>query len=1069
MPDLLILFVLTSAMFFVAFTGARRVSPAILTDMDAFDTWFDGDNLRYFDMMSIRDADATRTTRHPLFPLFAYPPVKALMMLRIDRITAARISVAGVGATCIALLFLLLRCIGCRRFDAALFSLVLAVSAASMFWFVLPESYPFGSASILLAVFIVALGEVLEIAPWWYLLVSAVTLSFTTTNWMIGILATFARLRWRKAVQVTVGAFMLVLFLWGIQKAIFPRASFFFYLPTASNGGDQFVMADKAGGLRKISTAAIFHSMVMPDIKEGERFIPEDGPVLTVQHSAPGSTGFWGKLAVGAWILLLAFGVWSLIFLNRLFRPRVVLALGLIGLLAVHSLFGIETFLYSLHFIPLLVAVAALGTLTRARPLVLALAGILVVSAGVNNAQQFDKATKFVAQHHTTQHQEVRAAMAVRFADPWPRSTGHVVLGTPGSLETDKGYYEPGGSFSPGVGSFGISIWIADDQGKLLRTSDTISLNLINQRLSWDNKISSPAIVTDADYYQTSWSSAGGGVWTLNLRSPARVGVKRSVAIRSVGPAGGPITSLGWNGQRLLVNGRWSITMTPSPSAVNLSEEGPEGWITARSKATEWSSSSGWGYARLELDNESDWNLVVQDMKPGVQPFQWSSSPLTAGVELELPDPRFAASMNAQVAHLMMGLVGQEARAADPTEYPIAWTRPEAYVVAALARAGRLGEAKELSTHLAENDFLGGFGPEADAIGLAIWSLQEVALRVNQQTYDDWLWPHIQRKANLILQMLSNTQPLSMTPVGPVIPTHRFETNLSLIAEPPQNGLIVGKSEAVLRPLFVTAVSYRGLLDASLLAERVNQSAEAERFRAGATQLKRAWQGAFAKLESTEPGSYSVWPTAVWESDGGIFFRGLQNHSSQTYNLQGEFRRPPLRTYNDIAEAHQWLFFGREDRVWTTLNWFWNHQASPGLYTWWEDGGFRGLVITAFRRWEQTRGWLKRPHVTPQYHSASEMLLLQLDMLAYFDELESEPTIVVAPGIPVSWLDKPMSVRGVSTRMALVDWTWNKNQMQVTLRGCHCKVRLGPQFSPNTPLRVDYFNPTVHPNGKVGA
>ena len=47
--------------------------------------------------------------------------------------------------------------------------------------------------------------------------------------------------------------------------------------------------------------------------------------------------------------------------------------------------------------------------------------------------------------------------MAARPSDPWPRGRGHVLLAFPGTREEDKGYHEPGGSFSPGVRSFGLA------------------------------------------------------------------------------------------------------------------------------------------------------------------------------------------------------------------------------------------------------------------------------------------------------------------------------------------------------------------------------------------------------------------------------------------------------------------------------------------------------------------------------------------------------------------------------------------------------------------------------------
>jgi hypothetical protein len=113
--------------------------------------------------------------------------------------------------------------------------------------------------------------------------------------------------------------------------------------------------------------------------------------------------------------------------------------------------------------------------------------------------------------------------------------------------------------------------------------------------------------------------------------------------------------------------------------------------------------------------------------------------------------------------------------------------------------------------------------------------------------------------------------------------------------------------------------------------------------------------------------------------------------------------------------------------------------------------------VIGFRRWEQTRGWVNRPHITPQYHTAAEMLLLQLDMLAYVDETAVTPTVVIGAGIPAAGLNQPMKVQNASTRLAQVGWNWDGHQMHVTIPGCRCKVRLGPAFPSNTAFRLEYL------------
>jgi hypothetical protein len=58
-------------------------------------------------------------------------------------------------------------------------------------------------------------------------------------------------------------------------------------------------------------------------------------------------------------------------------------------------LYGDERFVHSIHFLPFLIVVAALSTLTKARVLALILAAALVVTAGVNNTLQFAKAVDY--------------------------------------------------------------------------------------------------------------------------------------------------------------------------------------------------------------------------------------------------------------------------------------------------------------------------------------------------------------------------------------------------------------------------------------------------------------------------------------------------------------------------------------------------------------------------------------------------------------------------------------------------------------------------------------------------
>ena len=707
-----------------------------------------------------------------------------------------------------------------------------------------------------------------------------------------------------------------------------------------------------------------------------------------------------------------------------------VLGLTLLGQLVLHVLYGPETFLYSLHFGPLLVILTALTTFSRLRILCLALSVLITVTAGVNNVLAFRKAINFYTEHGPPSHQ-VQAQMRLRPADPWPRDKGHVVLSAPGWKETDKAYHEPGGSFSPTPGSFGLSLWITDSKGNLTVTSDTIPLSEIDQSFALANGYLPPGISTKTGYYRALWSYTKKSEWALDLEPRIDEHNQLFAVIRSVGPAGGPIRSLKWDGKRLSINDRWFVTMAPAPLGVHLGEEGPKGWITKPSSLDQLKGDGGWGYARFRLTKGVNNKIVVEDSvsRPSTE-FDFSD--FLPGPEVNVADHQFTESLKAQVAHLMMSLVDGQTRPGDPMCYPLAWLRDGAYTVVALARVGKVETAKKLSVYFAENDFFGGFGAEADAPGLAIWALEEVATQLDQPKYYQFIWPHVRRKAEAIVEMLSAKEPILRPIAGSVLPALKGKPDIFLVADPSENGLIMGRMDLHKPILYVNAVSYLGLIKAASIAERIGRPGDALRWRGEAVNLGEAWRVAFKPPDSKNERALicGFWPAWVAAPHKEPYLHGLQESWVAKRNADGDFLKTPLWTYFDIAEAHQWLYANRPDHVWPTLRWFWNHQASPGLYTWWEGAtGGKG-----YRRWERVRGWINPSHITPHYWTAAEMLLLQLDMMGYVNKSENTPTLIIGAGIPRDWLRQAMSVKNLRIEEGQVDWNWDTQQMQVKIR-----------------------------------
>lgn len=432
-----------------------------LADKAFDDVWFTADIPRVVRSMAVSPQKGSlRFFLHPLFAEFTYPPVWMLQhVFGLKAIAAVRVVMAIVAASWLGLFYALLRLVGCRRFDAVLLSLLAAVSAASVFWFVVPESFTLSSVGILVALAIAAWGQRLPLSPGWYAVANVLTLGFTVTNWMFGILATAVNLPRKRSVGIILASFFgvgicsaivpaigwaknhlppigwVVLFLlagigiaivltvaisvrrlhpnfnpWNVLSYLLQQR--FVQIVAAGAclvaaivfvaGEREFMLLPQSGGPLAAVRAFFLHSMVMPSIHLVDLVEQHDlsvFPKMTIQGSAAGSGSPWGAVTVGLWAALLGLGFWSLFSLKSLGKFRWVLGLTLLGQLILHLLYGAETFLYALDFAPVLLAIAALSTLTRFRGLALVFVVLVTIGAGANNIVQYQQAIAYF-QHY---------------------------------------------------------------------------------------------------------------------------------------------------------------------------------------------------------------------------------------------------------------------------------------------------------------------------------------------------------------------------------------------------------------------------------------------------------------------------------------------------------------------------------------------------------------------------------------------------------------------------------------------------------------------------------------------
>ena len=199
------------------------------------------------------------------------------------------------------------------------------------------------------------------------------------------------------------------------------------------------------------------------------------------------------------------------------------------------------------------------------------------------------------------------------------------------------------------------------------------------------------------------------------------------------------------------------------------------------------------------------------------------------------------------------------------------WQRTGAYEIVALVRAGQVARARALADLMIQQDYYGGFGAEADAPGLGIWTLAEVAAELNDSAYDRRIWGAVQRKAAAIEQFLDTRDTIRALVPNPIVPRYRSRENIDVVAVPSRNGLVVGRMDHGYPLLYVNAVSYLGLQEAASLAQRIGERTRAEALRRRAGTLRQAWLAAYAGEEKRNPRTFAtaLWPSGVIDTGDG--------------------------------------------------------------------------------------------------------------------------------------------------------------------------------------------------------
>jgi hypothetical protein len=331
-----------------------------------------------------------RTSRHPWMSVALYPGVKALRIVGFEPVEAIRIFTAASAALWALLAFALFAAWRMRTFDCAVFTLLGATSASGMIWLPVPEVYVLGSATLfaglLLTMWPARVPPVIR-----YSAAMALTLSMTVTNSLSSLVSAALRIPFRQLWAAGASAFFLVTVVWALGASLLFPESRYFMAPNAEFAA-KFLVAPTPNRLVEVVSSVFTSTMVMPPISVTKS---PDQWLTTVQGAYPWQAGPVAAIAVVAWLLMLGLAFVVGRKETKLWWPA---ALSLGALFALHSVFGFETFLFSLHFLPFLLVMTGAVCFTRWRRPVLALAAVVIVLGGWHNWRSFQQTVDILNQ-----------------------------------------------------------------------------------------------------------------------------------------------------------------------------------------------------------------------------------------------------------------------------------------------------------------------------------------------------------------------------------------------------------------------------------------------------------------------------------------------------------------------------------------------------------------------------------------------------------------------------------------------------------------------------------------------
>jgi hypothetical protein len=621
----------------------------------------------------------------------------------------------------------------------------------------------------------------------------------------------------------------------------------------------------------------------------------------------------------------------------------------------------------------------------------------------------------------------------------------HIPIGIADSLDSLKTFVEAEGGFSPGFATFGVSCWIFDPiLGKLHAGTDgrpvEHGLNGVGRLIPWsqwsagDIRVWSETCQAEREVAGKVLQFVGAKIRLRNVGRESRT-FRLFVAIRPVGPAGGPIHAIELveAGRIVTIDGHVAASADPAPAAAGAiasdsigefawrgevpdarSADSPTGDCSAllrfdvtlsrgesrifrlvcpvlagrRAVGHRWDGVSPWaqldkavprptqgGVLQPDLSIDELKSVRADDLFYRAESY-WDD--IGGRVKLRLPDRRWAEAFAAITSHVAVAMNDGAADVA-VTNYNV-FNRDGVYVTNILQKSGRPDLAERAIDYFLAHPFNGRVQPEADNPGQVLWIMGEHWRFTHDRGWLLRVKPAVNDLAAMIRSFRTEPGPhwvaKSGRGFGPKLsPKERVE-------------LKPGACDGV-HPEYTEAFDIAGLRAAAILASGLGDTREAAERQTLADELLASYGERFGDRLAHDYGRYCVlWPCRLYPSSNGKAFAQFRTVAAQ---------QPASWRYFPLATAHQGLLARNRAAGFETIN---LHLASPQMKDWYafDEGGKSGAG-----GWHHARTTWSGDVAMPHGWAIAEFHLLLRDSLAF----EDGDQLILLAGIPPAWFRDP--------------------------------------------------------------